>query len=359
MRNRCTLLIDGNWLLQSRFYVLGKKFMQSNPDHVKSAATDDLVELMARSINIIINKFPCIDNMILVSDGGSWRKKITPPSQLSDQTYKGNRSRTSDYDWDYIFKALDILINTFNRNNITTSRHFDIEGDDWIWHWSRRLNNEGTNVLIWTIDNDLKQLVNVDKSNGSFTGWYNNDTGLYLHKDLNVEIDPLDFFMSPQVFNPTLEDIRRKSQSVTYITPDEIINSKIICGDAGDNIKPVFRFTMGSRHYRVTEKDWKSFAKKLNINTIADLINNKDKIAYTISKCDKYSHTHDDEKNMILEMINYNTQLVWLCDEVIPTRLQEDMDNCEYLICDMKYIRRNFRTLMTEDTDIQNIFDSI
>ena len=45
------------------------------------------------------------------------------------------------------------------KQGIVVSNHSSIEGDDWIWYWSRRLNEEGTSCIIWSSDNDLKQLV--------------------------------------------------------------------------------------------------------------------------------------------------------------------------------------------------------
>lgn len=359
MQNKCTLLIDGNWLMQSRFHVLSKKFKKDNPEHIKEAGTDELVDLMARSINLIINRFPVIDNMILVSDGGSWRKQISIPQQLKDQTYKGNRHLTNDFDWSYIYKSLDILIDIFNKNNITTSRHLNLEGDDWIWYWSQKLNREGVNVMIWSIDNDLKQLVNIDKTNGSITAWYNNDTGLFLHNDLNINIDPIDFFMQPEIFNPTLEELKKRSQSTTYILPDNIITSKIICGDSGDNIKPVFSFLKGSRRYKITEKDWGKISNKLNISSINDLMEKKQDISKYISTYSKYIHTDSNEVELINEMIDYNIKLVWLHESIIPKQSIDYMEQVNYNICDMGYLRKNFKLLTNMDnSDIEKLFEN-
>jgi predicted component of type VI protein secretion system len=55
--NKCTLLVDGNWILQSRVSVLFDKFEKQNPLPVKQAAADELKELIARSIHNILNRF--------------------------------------------------------------------------------------------------------------------------------------------------------------------------------------------------------------------------------------------------------------------------------------------------------------
>ena len=101
--NNCTLLIDGNWLLLSRFSVINKGFDKKNPDYMKEQASLDLQDLLARSINVILNRFPIIDNMIFISDGGSWRKQLPIPKSLNDITYKGNRTTDVEMDWHYIY----------------------------------------------------------------------------------------------------------------------------------------------------------------------------------------------------------------------------------------------------------------
>ena len=74
-----TLLIDGNWLAISRMSIFANQFKKSNPDIIKSSAAEDFKILLARSISAILNRFIDIDNIILISDGGSWRKSVTIP----------------------------------------------------------------------------------------------------------------------------------------------------------------------------------------------------------------------------------------------------------------------------------------
>ena len=81
MANKCTLLIDGNWLLISRFSVMTQLFKENQSEVALESATEDLRDMMARSINIILNRFKEIDNIVMISDGGSWRKQLPVPVQ--------------------------------------------------------------------------------------------------------------------------------------------------------------------------------------------------------------------------------------------------------------------------------------
>lgn len=362
--NKLTLIVDSNWLLLSRFSVLSKGFKKNNSNIIKEQTTSELNELLARSICVILNRFSMIDNIILVADGGSWRKSIPIPSQLDGITYKGNRSSDSDFDWNYVYDSLKSLLNNAEKNNITVSQHYMIEGDDWIWYWSRRLNREGVNCLIWSSDNDLKQLVQLDNNTNAFTAWYNDKNGLWLHDIISDNIDPLDFFMKFEYYSPTLEYIKSRASSVNYIKPEDIVTSKIICGDTSDNIMPVVRYKKNTRTYRITEKDWQRICNDINSLDINEIAKQSNNIAHVILQDKKFkplvkSGLLQESVGDIAEMIEYNTKLVWLHDSTIPRDVIDNMDNQEYKLYDISYLKSNYKVLVNNDIDIENLFNSI
>lgn len=358
MKNKCTLIVDGNWLLMSRFSVMGSDFKLGNPEIALKKAQNDLHDLMAKSINIVLNRFPVIDNIVLVTDGGSWRKQLPVPEQLTDTTYKGNRSQAPEHDWKYIYGALTDLSNACRELGITVANHSSIEGDDWAWYWSRRLNSDGTNALIWTSDCDLKQLIQVDSNTLAFTAWYNDKNGVWFDDELEEkDMSDLDFFMMPtRIKSPIVENLRTTSRSTNYMCPDSIIMDKIICGDAGDNIKPVARVVRGSKTYKVTPKIWNEIKEELQIENISDFLKYKSLIADFIVQTKKFAECDSAD---ILEMIDYNIKLVWLNEAVIPETIIMYMNQLEYNQVDTNYIRSNYKMLCKKNTEIEDIFDSI
>lgn len=360
-KNKCTLLIDGNWLLISRFSVMKKKFDINNSPAELCMATSDLKDMMARSINVMLNKMPMIDNIIFISDGGSWRKQLRIPKQLEDITYKGNREKESTTSWKHVFKALNELSDSCKATGITTCIQSNIEGDDWVWYWSRRLNAEGINCIIWSSDHDLMQLI--QNKNDIFTAWYyerSNISDVALHDSFELnEPDPndLDFFMQPIKYHTSLmEDIIHHADHTIYVDPNTVINEKVICGDSGDNIKSVARIIKNGRKYGVGKKDWEKIATTLHISTIYDLIEKKKQIADSIGHLKKfYGIVSADD---ILEMIEYNIKLVWLNDEVIPATVIDIMNVSEYNTIDIDYIKGSYRSILNDDDEIINIFES-
>lgn len=358
MKNKCTLVIDGNWLLLSRFAVMSKGFQLDMPEYTKENAQRELHELMAKSITILLNRFPVIDNIVLVSDGGSWRKQLPIPKSLEDTTYKGNRVHVAEHDWKYIYGALTDLSEQCESLGITVSHHFTVEGDDWAWYWSRRLNNDGISCMIWTADNDLKQLIQNNSTTGVFTAWYNDKNGVWFHNDLEEKrLSDIEFFMQPMTFkSPIVEDLKNHARSVNFKDPDIIVMEKIICGDAGDNIKSVAKMTKNNRTYKVSPKMWTEIKESLNINAISDFISHKSDVANKIVQTKKFSEC---DANEIIEMIEYNIKLVWLNEAVIPETIIMYMNQLEYNNVDLSFIRSNYRTLCKADKEIEDIFESI
>lgn len=356
--NNLTLLIDFNWLLMSRMSVLIKGFEKSNPEIVKEQTSKELEDLLAKSINVTLNRFKCIDNIVIVSDGGSWRKQLPIPKSLKDITYKGNRSQAYELDWNYIYGASNNVFNRCKDLGITCTQHFNIEGDDWIWYWSRRLNMDGVNTIIWSSDNDLKQLVQVDKNTQKFTVWYNDKAGLFLPSELDQPFDEYEFFMRFEYSSPVLESIKSSLKNkFNYINPNDIVLSKVLCGDAGDNIKSIVRYTKNNRTYRFSEKDYESLVKELNIKTINDLLESKQKVSKYIISHKKFMPYKFDEET-VNEMFDYNVKLVWLNENTIPESLISSMNQYEYKLYDLSYIRDNYKVLCGEDDEIKNIFES-
>ena len=154
--SKLTLLIDGNWLLMSRLSVLQTRY--SDDDKL----CKDLKLMMIRSINIVLKQFTEIDNIIFVSDGGSWRNKLPIPDFLEEE-YKGNRIKDESINWDMIFDAYEDFASKLRAAGITVCKEPNLEGDDWMWYWSEKLNSEGTNVIIWSRDKDLTQLIKINK----------------------------------------------------------------------------------------------------------------------------------------------------------------------------------------------------
>lgn len=350
MKSKLTLIVDGNWLLMSRLAVMNGRYPN----------IDDLLRelklLMIRSTNLVLKTFPAIDNIIFVADGGSWRNNIEEvPQFLKNEgiEYKGNRVHSLDIDWDAVFEDYESFLNLLSTNGINVCRERGIEGDDWCCWWSEVLNNEGTNVIIWSKDKDLTQLVKTD-NDGCFTVCWNKENGVTCFKKDDDEFN----FLFNNAFSENdkiFRSICAKSVDTLHINPNQVIVDKIVRGDAGDNIQPIIvkkPQTQTTRIYRVTSKDINPDLDVFDENSIKD---------YIVSLCESKSYKnrlHNRTVDEILEHFNYNRKLVVLNTKLYPKDILAILSNYVTYNCNKDLTQIEY-SIAANKLDLQNVLDFI
>ena len=78
-KSKLTLIVDGNWLLMSRLPIVNARYADD------ATLMNEVKTMMIKSINVVLRTFPMIDNVLFVSDGGSWRKDIPVPQFIIDK----------------------------------------------------------------------------------------------------------------------------------------------------------------------------------------------------------------------------------------------------------------------------------
>lgn len=361
-----TLVVDGNWLLMSRFFMKRDSFRKEFDDETKESSSEQLADLMAQSISVVLRQFANqITNVIFVSDNISWRKEYPTPPRIGAD-YKGTRTQADTYDWKYIYKSIRLLSNKLDSIGVTTSNAYGVEGDDWCWWWSRKLNAEGINVVLWTSDEDVKQLVQQDPSTGAFTAWYEKNKGVVFNesmKENETETDDIDFFMTPiHTKNVVMENLKN-IMKVSYVNPLNIINKKIYVGDGGDNILPIFTYRKNGKTYKATQKDWEKIIS-INEGLFRDSdweskLNRLYDRVYTIKYTGK-EEMMTTPSDFVAHAV-YNKKMVWLDESQIPANVQAQMISCEYktitpqLLHDMTYNWRIMSTVAVSN-DIDMLF---
>ena len=347
-KSKLTIIVDGNWLLMSRWAVLNGKY---NDD---TLMCKDLQKLLVRSMIKLLNDIPEIDNIIFVADGGSWRNTLDIPSCL-DEEYKGNRVLNPDVNWDMIFEYYTEFTNILAEHNITVTREIGVEGDDWCWYWSTKLNKEGTNVIIWSMDKDLTQLVKTDSETGCFTVCWNKNAVTLEDVDYSNGSE-LDFFFSnlnKSTNQKCLHSIISRAKNVIKINPKHIVIDKIIRGDNGDNIFPIFVKNSTSnpeKKYRVAQKDLNDNLNIHNTDEIKSYINN---LLTSKTYAGKVNKSFED----IFEHFNYNVKLVELQRDNYPQDILDIMEthNNYNVNKDLKTVSESIETKNNDVIDIINL----
>ena len=368
---KTTLVVDGNWLLMGRQFMLNDQFSISNPQYMRDTASNNLADLMCQSISVCLRSMSgVITNVVFVSDGGSWRRNVKKPKIISDAVYKGTRSFESNTDWNAVWKSMNILTKRLKSYGMTVSNVPGAEGDDWCWWWSRKLNALGENVILWTIDEDIKQLITVNPETGCWTGVYEKRPGLILPSCLDPgedsNADDIDFFMNNyQSTKSEAADTLSKIFQTKYVNPSSIINKKIFVGDGGDNILPTFTYCKGGKTYKATVKDMEGLIDMNKDEYSEDKwIKSLPSIYHNIieSKKSRLIGSEIVSENDFIEHAIYNRTMVWLDDSQIPDEVKSKMAEVEYkhLTPDQMHdIRFNWKVLAEKSSkdEIESLFN--
>lgn len=368
---KTTLVVDGNWLLMGRQFMLNDQFSISNPQYMRDTASNNLADLMCQSISVCLRSMSgVITNVVFVSDGGSWRRNVKKPKIISDTVYKGTRSFESNTDWNAVWKSMNILTKRLKSYGMTVSNVPGAEGDDWCWWWSRKLNALGENVILWTIDEDIKQLITVNPETGCWTGVYEKRPGLILPSCLDPgedsNVDDIDFFMNNyQSTKSEAADTLSKIFQTKYVNPSSIINKKIFVGDGGDNILPTFTYCKGGKTYKATVKDMEGLIDMNKDEYSEDKwIKSLPSIYHNIieSKKSRLIGSEIVSENDFIEHAIYNRTMVWLDDSQIPDEVKSKMAEVEYkhLTPDQMHdIRFNWKVLAEKSSkdEIESLFN--
>ena len=247
-----TLLIDGNYFVFSRLFVLPKPkggTLLLGDDKQKSQFMRKLAIDFASEMRKL-KMF--VDDVVLTVDSKSWRKDLYPDAQ-----YKGTRKQNKTVDWTAVYEVYEAFQQIVAKKGVTVHQIQGAEADDVIFGWSTMLNARGKSCIVWTGDRDLIQLVNYSTTNDAHTVWYyNTKKSLYGYKGFEQDMalsasnemteDDMLFNMGGQHMmrdayqNDIMGWVRANKVGITEIDCDEFIFQKILTGDKSDNIPKLF-----------------------------------------------------------------------------------------------------------------------
>jgi len=132
-----TLLIDGNYFVFSRLFVLPK------PKQGKLLADDKQRAQFMRKLAIDfaseMRKLKMfVDDVVLAVDSKSWRKDLFPASD-----YKGTRKQNQTVDWPSVYAVYEEFQKIVASKGVTVHQIQGAEADDVIFGWSAALNARG------------------------------------------------------------------------------------------------------------------------------------------------------------------------------------------------------------------------
>jgi 5'-3' exonuclease len=335
-----TLLIDGNYFVFSRLFVLPKPKTGKLLDDSKQKA--QFMRKLSIDFASEMRKLRTfVDDVVLTVDSKSWRKDLYPETD-----YKGTRKQNENVDWTAVYSIYEEFQKILASKGVTVHQIQGAEADDVLFGWSTMLNDRGKSCIVWTGDRDLIQLVNYSKPNDAHTIWYyNTKKSLYAYENFYKDMEESaakDMTQDDMLFNmggqhmmrdryqkQILDWIIANKIEVQEVNCDEFIFNKILVGDKSDNIPSVITWQKEMkggvlRKYSITDKMadtiYSQFVKEHSGFTIDYLFSteHKDQLADII-----YRVVGQGNINLIKSNLSSNIALMLLHTKTIPDPIQK------------------------------------
>jgi 5'-3' exonuclease len=318
------LIFDGNYLFYKSLFVFSSygsngRLLDSDQDQAM------FVRKVATDMSYAIRQFGNPDHVIFTIDSRSWRKDI----DIHDGAYKGHREKDeSKVNWNAFYDIMNDFGRILLSRGFVVSRQEKAEGDDLMALWSMALLENGMDAIVITGDKDLTQTVAVNDS-GNFSVVYNSNTKtrkLVTSKGFKkwMTSDEVDIFNADSYMNRGKDLIQDALNSIDIeeIDPFYVVFEKVIMGDAGDAVPPIFTWQKDNKTFRVTPakclRIWEIINAVKPLTDIMDLPSRATEIANAINAVVKQNPAAD----LIRHNLSRNIQLVFLDKRVIPESIQ-------------------------------------
>lgn len=317
------ITFDGSYIVHKNVFTLIKA----------NSLYGDFANALTINIKKFIDLIPSAQIHIVFDGKKSWRKQASVE-------YKANRIKDENIDWAWIYKELDIWIQSaIETTNWKIYTDDSIEGDDWIMALVKNNNKKGHNNIVIASDKDLLQLL---KWNDKYINIQVRDImsleKVYLPEGYNIFLDNLNnnkeeddvFDLSNSMYDiKTVLNHFIKNYDIEEINTNQFLFEKILKGDKGDNISSVYRKMSKNGTFRGigdggANKIWNIYSQLYGekYNTSDDLL--YDRMIECIELKDK--KTLDDSiKESIKTNIKTNIKMMELNAKNYPVEILETM----------------------------------
>jgi len=319
------LIIDGNYLFYKTLFIFGGYGSKSGKILESKTEQGMFIRKVATDFSHAIRTFGNPDRIVFTIDSRSWRKEI----EIEDGAYKGHREeKTTAIDWDSFYSCMNEFGEILKSKGIIVSREDRAEGDDLMYLWAQKFYEEGLDSVIITGDRDLTQCIQFNEKN--FIVVYNpNSKSRKIVAPIGftewVKREDYDLFDASTYMNRSKDLIAEAmgSMPIEELDPKYIIFEKVITGDAGDAVPPIWTWNKENKVFRVTASKAKRMYEILNVvkpvTDVYDLPNRATEVANSIEATCKQSAP----SAVIKSRLERNLKLVFLDDRIIPIDIIE------------------------------------
>jgi len=286
---------------------------------------------MVTDVCYILRMFNPNKVVFCVDSKHSWRKDII-------STYKENRIKSADYNWDNIFAALDSLKEHIKKLGYIFAEVEHAEADDMLALVKEIIFQEPAfqnyNLILVSADADIRQLIDFNPLSSQYcmvfneigTGkggfrhlycnqstmqWYNASVDDQINDIFNFEVDnEREYIKTILVANPKVK--------MEVTDPDNILLNKVFCGDDGDCVPAFYEwFNDKGNKKRFTNAPYVKMLDILGVHDMNELEQAKGSLKESMEKSIKREINDID----VLARLERQKKLVYLNSSVFPEEI--------------------------------------
>lgn len=281
MENRKVLLVIDWSNIMYRSLFMHQLYNKNGCTYDRKEDMQSFIYKFAVDACSIINMFKP-NKVILATDGQkSWRKNIL-------DTYKSNRVKNENINWENIYTCSNDLQKIMQNAGIDVCYVDHGEADDIMAMCKENVFEKYNdyNIIIVSADADIRQLIDFNKDNKQYCVVYNT-TGrgvgskrrMYATQSfidwVNTEETCDIFFDGVDDNKHYIKDLLSANPIIdlTVDNPDDVVLSKILCGDDGDDVPAFYGYYNNGKWVRITPSKSKKILSLTNTTTINEFLN--------------------------------------------------------------------------------------
>lgn len=229
------LIFDGSYIVHKNVFSL----------HKADSLYGNFHKALTMNIQKFIEMLPGCKVHLVFDGKRTWRKQFY-------NEYKAHRVKDDKFDWDWVFKELEVWIDYTKENtNWNIYKENGLEGDDWIMALVKYNNKNKESNIVIASDRDLLQLLKwnekyiniqirdiISQEKVYFPEGY--EIFLKEQNDSSSEDDIFNLSGNTYNLNSFINNLV-KSWDCEEVNTNQFLFEKIIKGDKGDNINSIYQ----------------------------------------------------------------------------------------------------------------------
>lgn len=328
---KINIIFDANYLFRKTLGIFAG-YGAIDPNEVFSRDEDKaaFIRKVTMDMCATLRSLPPANRIIMCLDSTSWRKKV----EIEGGGYKSDRKKDEAIDWSIFYSLIHEYCLRLEDLGYIYTKVSGAEADDLIYFWTRYLMKSGEDSIVITGDRDLHQLIKTNDNQNWVCVLNNNSKNLAFYTPFGwkemISKEEVSIFNMSGSLDPVKGRLREFANTfeTNEIDSTDILLEKVLSGDKGDSVPPVWNIIKNGKNHGMTAKKAEAFYQELknskwSSEPISEVLNNSESIDFIAGYCLRALGDVDSKENRskVAQNLERNKKLVWLEKDMIPKEI--------------------------------------